>query len=552
MLIAVDGQDTDYKIVAVSGSAPMVDGSISVGEWDDAAAITFNTTEVFVKQDGKNLYIAFNVSDLTSHWNECVAAFFDVDQEDIIEFEVVRNGTLRERHLGNGISVKVTGWSANTQFSSELWQIEYNITYSKIGIVAGVEKTLGVILKISNLELPDYYQIWPQNLREYELLDDPSKWGVITSTGYSWSSMNFNLSQLFQWHACFFILLSVSFVVYFILFRYLWLREKSEKSFFPEEFVFERILGKKHYSLKVLIIGFICCFIVWIDTNEINSIFQPLTIPTGLFLLRKFFYEFKGTYEKYQNKDVVSKPWWNQVIKASKFHFNHWIVLTFVIWFFVIPASYFAYTYFGGLKTVVLLGAQYFFIGLATWVCGFGSYCIIYWFGKHLRLKPSAVYRDKFHGYEPLGNLTKWATLTIALIPGVGLPSVLDLSLILTSPPVQVALFWYTFAIITIFLWGIYNTHKGMTFLKKTRLKMLGKNITPEDEKILGVSDTKKKKTSNFLKLSTLQDSYKITNKMKEWPIDLSVVTEGLGSILFPILFTVVVQLILSYFGISA
>jgi hypothetical protein len=103
---------------------------------------------------------------------------------------------------------------------------------------------------------------------------------------------------------------------------------------------------------------------------------------------------------------------------------------------------------------------------------------------------------------------------------------------------------------VTIFLWGIYNTHKGMTALKKTRLKMLYENIKSEDEKILGISETEEK-NSDFQKMSAIQYSFKITNKMKNWPIDASVITEGLGSILFPILFTVTVQLILSYFGMN-
>ncbi|TET64954.1 hypothetical protein E3J49_02920 [Candidatus Bathyarchaeota archaeon] len=44
MVIGVGGHNLGYEIVSVYGSTPSIDGSISVGEWSDAASVSFNNT----------------------------------------------------------------------------------------------------------------------------------------------------------------------------------------------------------------------------------------------------------------------------------------------------------------------------------------------------------------------------------------------------------------------------------------------------------------------------------------------------------------------------
>ena len=124
MIVIVEGQPN--KIVAVSGSTPMIDGVIG-GEWSDASSLSFNNTEVFVKQDGENLYIAFNVSDPTPNANENVHIFFDVNHDegttpksDDIVISVFRNGTLVEGYLVNGTYVNATGWTASVYNTTQL------------------------------------------------------------------------------------------------------------------------------------------------------------------------------------------------------------------------------------------------------------------------------------------------------------------------------------------------------------------------------------------------------------------------------------------------
>jgi len=361
----------------------------------------------------------------------------------------------------------------------------------------------------------------------------------------------YDISELPLWHAYFLIWGVTSFIVYFILFRFLWRREEGRKPF-PQEIFFEKILGKKYYTLKSLLIGFICCLMTWIAFQEVTNLFIPLVIPAGLLLLRKLFYKYKRVYEMYEKEGFTSELHWKEIVKASLFHFNHWVVFIFVIWFFVIPALYFGYFYFYGIKVAILLAIEYFFIGLATWVCGFGAYRIIYSLGKYFPLKISALYRDKFGGYENLGHLSLWTTVAIAFVPGIALPSVLDLELILTSPPVQVALFWYTFANITIFLSGIYGAHRGMIQSKRKRLIKLSNKITVLEERILAISDVNNEKTADVLTLYALQGIYKTAHNIKEWPLDAPTTTGGFGSAMFPLLFTLVTRLILLYFGITS
>jgi hypothetical protein len=194
MVIGVRGHNPEYEIVAVYGSTPTIDGSISVGEWDDAALVSFNNTEVFVKQDGVNFYIGFNISDAT--FNEDSVGFgIDVDhdgdltlQPDDVGLGVNRTGTLIEANVTGGTwtITELSGWTAVVNSTFDVWQAEFNITYSKINVVAGLEKTIGVFFFcFRGLEgsSPEVFS-WPP--RYIEIYENPSMWGDITSTGYNW------------------------------------------------------------------------------------------------------------------------------------------------------------------------------------------------------------------------------------------------------------------------------------------------------------------------------------------------------------------------------
>ena len=180
-----------YEIIAVAGSTPTIDGVISPEEWDDADYETFNETTVFVKQDGVNFYIAFNVTDATySEYDEC-GIDFDVDddgsatlQTDDIGFTVMRNGTIYELNVTMGTwtpHFQVSGWTAKANSTEKVWQSEFNITYSKLNITAGTAKVIGVFFASLDEQVGPYG--WPPlPANPY----GPDTWGDITPNGHNW------------------------------------------------------------------------------------------------------------------------------------------------------------------------------------------------------------------------------------------------------------------------------------------------------------------------------------------------------------------------------
>jgi len=182
-----EAYDLSYEIVAVYGSTPLIDGVINSTEWSDAASVSFNETEVLTKQDGLNLYVGFNMSYAPFLTYDQVIVFIDVEnnggltlQSDDIALVVWANGTLGEANVTGGVwtAREVTGWNAEMQSIPNLWQVEFNITYSKINVVAGVEKTIGAAF-MSTYAATTHYT-WPPEI------DYPSEWGGMTSTEYNW------------------------------------------------------------------------------------------------------------------------------------------------------------------------------------------------------------------------------------------------------------------------------------------------------------------------------------------------------------------------------
>ena len=196
MVIGVGGHNPDYEIVAVYGSTPTIDGAINIHEWSDADSVSFNNTEVFVKQDGVNLYIGFNNSETQFHDDDAINIFIDVDhdgsltlQSDDVGLGVSRNGTLIEANVTGGTwtITEVSGWSVVVNSTFDMWQAEFNITYSKINVVAGVEKTIGVVFvcyRGVEGSSPNMFS-WPPGISSGPG-GNPSMWGGITSTGYNW------------------------------------------------------------------------------------------------------------------------------------------------------------------------------------------------------------------------------------------------------------------------------------------------------------------------------------------------------------------------------
>jgi hypothetical protein len=190
MTFAVRGQD-GYEIVAVSGSTPTVDGQIDVDEWNDASVqLLDDDTTFYLKQDGENLYVGFNVSDSTYRPEDGIAIYMDVEndkstslQTGDIGFVAYRDGNMVEGNVtaGSWTFTTVSGWTAQVHSASNLYQVEFNITYAKIDVVAGIEKTIGAAFQRSNNGMS--FSAWPSS---GFIKTSPATWGNITSTGYNW------------------------------------------------------------------------------------------------------------------------------------------------------------------------------------------------------------------------------------------------------------------------------------------------------------------------------------------------------------------------------
>jgi PKD repeat protein len=178
-------------INAVAGSPSNIDGVIAPGEWNDASTVSFNNTVAYVKQDGRNLYVAFNVSDNTVNLDpgegpkDGVAIFIDVEnnrgtspQPDDIAFYILRNGQLLERQGDNPPTPPTSGWIGSASSTSNQWQAEFNITYAKIAITSGEAKTLGIAF-MSLDYATGYPYFWPPMTPMQS--NNPSNWGNLIS-----------------------------------------------------------------------------------------------------------------------------------------------------------------------------------------------------------------------------------------------------------------------------------------------------------------------------------------------------------------------------------
>jgi len=183
-------------IVAVYGTYPTLDGLIDDGEWHDASTVIVPVTNdvnctVYAKQDGANLYVGFNIPDVTYNNSDSCVIIFDVDhdgstslQTDDTWLRVSRNDVKEEYNVtaGGWYPTTASGWIAKASSTSSAWQSEYNITYSKLDITADTNKTLGVMFVIVDKDAEMGWYVWPSDAS----ITSPATWGDMTSNGYDW------------------------------------------------------------------------------------------------------------------------------------------------------------------------------------------------------------------------------------------------------------------------------------------------------------------------------------------------------------------------------
>ena len=183
-------------VVAVCGSAPTIDGSFESGEWESASTVPVSITggvncTVYAMQDGNNLYVGFNIPDVTYDSSDSCVIIFDVSHDrstsletDDIWLRVSRVSVQEEFNVtvGGWFPTTVSGWTAESSSAPSVWQCEYNITYSKLGVTAGTNKTLGVMFLITDKDVEMGWYMWPSTAS----ISKPITWGDMTSNGYNW------------------------------------------------------------------------------------------------------------------------------------------------------------------------------------------------------------------------------------------------------------------------------------------------------------------------------------------------------------------------------
>jgi len=191
----VKGHYPGYTIDAVYGSAPTVDAIVHQPpdpEWNDASIIEFNNTVVYLKQDGKSLYIGFFLQDGSWYPDyDVIRLGIDVNHDggafpktDDIEFNITRYGVPQERHGDNPPTPPIGGWSVAVHDEYfDGWMAEFNITFAKIEVTHGEEKTLGIIFGSTDRYAQDspleVTYLWPP-VTPVEG-NSPSNWADLTS-----------------------------------------------------------------------------------------------------------------------------------------------------------------------------------------------------------------------------------------------------------------------------------------------------------------------------------------------------------------------------------
>ena len=191
VVIRVSAHAVGYSVDVFDGTTPVIDGEMAPGEWNDASTLSFNFTIVHLKHDANNLYIAFNISDATLD-SDFEGVYLGLDtsndggpslnQSDDIMIGTYRNGTAFETD-GMGPLPPSPGWNVSVFEEAAGYTIEFNVTYGRIGITSGENKTLGLLL-LSFDQSAFQYSIWPIMGSMDGMI--PSNWGdmmVVFQTG---------------------------------------------------------------------------------------------------------------------------------------------------------------------------------------------------------------------------------------------------------------------------------------------------------------------------------------------------------------------------------
>jgi hypothetical protein len=183
-------------IVVQAGTPPTIDGTISSGEWLPSENLVYFSgpggrwVNLWLKHSDTDLYIGVRIDDDTYNTGDKFSMQIDVNhdggsapQTDDIRIYCQRDPAgLFGEDVGTGTgwtSATASGWFAVLTTAADKWEIEFSISYAKLGIVAGVNKTLGIQLGIWDFGVQWYY--WPSGSN----MSNPNTWADL------YSSVNF-------------------------------------------------------------------------------------------------------------------------------------------------------------------------------------------------------------------------------------------------------------------------------------------------------------------------------------------------------------------------
>lgn len=185
------------------GISPVIDGTISSGEWDDAYMINYQaglpgniiTVTCYLKHNGTDtFYIAQNMPNTLSGDRNLVwldtqnngGTSPQTDDYMLNKYHMDGSPTIEEKGTGsswnmvaqNGWIVELTGYDWN----SDVGQIEFAVAFSKLGITTGVQKTIGFGIAFGERTIPyNPSKIWSWPLNS-DLLN-PDSWGDLIFFG---------------------------------------------------------------------------------------------------------------------------------------------------------------------------------------------------------------------------------------------------------------------------------------------------------------------------------------------------------------------------------
>lgn len=178
------------------GSSPVIDGTISAGEWNDAASFVFYgynnvTITCYIKHNGLDtLFIAQDVPEMIGGdhgyiWLDLLNDGSTAPQTDdywLSRYYFMGWPTLESRGTGSawGSWSGPSGW--NAEHTGDGWsydhgQMEFAISYNKLGLVPGTPKTIGFMIGFGDDPSETDCWFWPSN----GIYNNPDTWGEITS-----------------------------------------------------------------------------------------------------------------------------------------------------------------------------------------------------------------------------------------------------------------------------------------------------------------------------------------------------------------------------------